>query len=128
MSKPVVLEFLRRYSKVAQAVATEHHLAKYFLELALLDDSLSPFHPSKKAAAAFLLARTVHLCLDPAKVWTPKLVHYSGYQLKDLTGTMDLLKGAVRSWHSHLKLTAVHSKYSGDAFGRVSSLPALRYL
>ena len=128
MSKPVVLEFLRRYSKVAQAVTVEHHLAKYFLELALLDESLSPVHPSKKAAAALLLARTVHMCVDPTKVWAPKLVHFSGYQLSDLTAVVTSLKGAVRNWHCHPKLTAVRSKYSGEAYARVSSLPALRYL
>ena len=128
MSKPVPLEFLRRYSKVAQAIATEHHLAKYFLELALLDEALSPVHPSKKAASALLLARTVHLCLDPAKVWSPKLAHFSGYQLRNLVGIVDALKGVVRNWHGHPKLTAVRSKYSVDSLGRVSSLPALRYL
>ena len=128
MSKPLVLEFLRLYFKNTLVVAIEHHLAEYFLELALLDEALSPVHPSKKAAAALLLARTVHLAADAAtsKELTP--LHFSGYQMSNLTWTVDALKGVVRSWHSHPTLAAIRHKYAADALGSVSSLPALRNL
>ena len=56
---PMALNFLRRYSKVADSDAETHTLAKYLLEIALLDYDMCPFVYSMQAAAALHLSREV---------------------------------------------------------------------
>jgi cyclin B len=56
---PMPLNFLRRYSKVADSDAEAHTLAKYLLEISLLDYDMCAFTYSQQAAASLHLSRTV---------------------------------------------------------------------
>ena len=56
---PMPLNFLRRYSKVADSDAETHTLAKYLLEISLLDYDMCPFTYSRQAAASLYLSREV---------------------------------------------------------------------
>jgi cyclin B len=72
---PMPLNFLRRYSKVADSDAETHTLAKYLLEISLLDYDMCAFTYSQQAAASLHLSRAVfgqqpwvclsHLCPTP---------------------------------------------------------------
>ena len=56
---PMALNFLRRFSKVADSDAETHTLAKYLLEICLLDYDMCAFTYSQQAAAALYLSRQV---------------------------------------------------------------------
>ena len=56
---PMSLNFLRRYSKVADSDAETHTLAKYLLEIVLLDYDMCRFSYSQQAAGALFLSRQV---------------------------------------------------------------------
>jgi len=71
LNKPLPIHFLRRYSKVGDANTKEHNLTKYILELSFLDDTASTMPPSKRAAGAFLLAKSLLYKKTPQQLWTP---------------------------------------------------------
>lgn len=61
MGRPVPLQFLRRYAKAAhhsQPNDSQYLMAKYFLELAVVDYSMAHYAPSKVSSvllSVFLL-------------------------------------------------------------------------
>lgn len=74
MSYPNPLNFLRRISKADNYDIQTRTIAKYLLEISLLDYRLMKYLPSDVAAASMYLARKV---LDRGQ-WNANLVHYSG--------------------------------------------------
>ncbi|KAA8913557.1 hypothetical protein TRICI_003161 [Trichomonascus ciferrii] len=74
MSYPNPLNFLRRISKADNYDIQTRTIAKYLLEISLLDHRLMKYLPSDVAAAAMYLARKI---LDRGD-WTANLIHYSG--------------------------------------------------
>ena len=54
--EPLSIHFLRRYSKAGDVDVLQHSLAKYALELALVEYELVPVPGSKLAASALCLA------------------------------------------------------------------------
>ena len=59
IARPLPLHFLRRGSKAAEADAGMHTLAKYIMELAMLEYNMVALLPSALAAAALLLSLKV---------------------------------------------------------------------
>ena len=49
LSRPLPLNFLRRNSKAGMVDAETHTLAKYAMEVALVDYEMAHFHPSVAA-------------------------------------------------------------------------------
>ncbi|KAF2900166.1 hypothetical protein ILUMI_06014, partial [Ignelater luminosus] len=85
LGRPLSIHFLRRYNKVARTQAEHHNLAKYFLEICLLEYELCHINPSIQAAAACCLSISIlNEVFDPSKVWTKTLVHYSTYSYSDI--------------------------------------------
>ncbi|KAI8808033.1 G2/mitotic-specific cyclin B [Cladochytrium replicatum] len=72
---PSPLNFLRRCSKADNYDIQTRTLAKYFMEIALVDHKLLDCPPSKNAAASLYLARKM---LNRGS-WNANLAHYSGY-------------------------------------------------
>lgn len=120
MGWPLSIYFLRRYSKVAQ-VRTEHHnLAKYILELALLEYEVAHVKPSLQAAAACCLSVAIlNEVLDPQKVWTLTLTYYTKYKYSDFKEVLgDFAQILAKAKIS--KFDAVREKYSDSAYGKIS--------
>ncbi|KAM5264066.1 G2/mitotic-specific cyclin-B1 isoform 2-T2 [Ctenodactylus gundi] len=56
LGRPLPLHFLRRASKIGEVDVEQHTLAKYLMELTMLDYEMVHFPPSQIAAGAFCLA------------------------------------------------------------------------
>ena len=67
--------------------------------------------PSKKAAAAFLLACALLSSSPLEEIWTRKLQQHTGYSLSELTGTASILKNVVKAKHSSERAKAIQEKY-----------------
>lgn len=87
LSYPNPMNFLRRISKADEYDVETRTLAKYLLEISLVDWRLLAHPPSALAAAAFWLARRM---LDRGD-WTPTLVHYSTYLESELLATAEIM-------------------------------------
>lgn len=121
VGKPLCLHFLRRNSKAGQVDANKHTLAKYLMELTIIEYDMVQTYPSEIAASALCLANRL---LDGSK-WNDTLAHYSSYQEKDLVHTMQKLACLVIKAENS-KLTAVRTKYSSSKFMKISTIPELK--
>lgn len=68
LTLPTALLFLRRFSKAARSDSITHTLSKYLTELSLPEYKMLRFVPSKIAASAVYLARTM---TNKSPVWVP---------------------------------------------------------
>ena len=127
-NRPHMLNFLRRYSKVAGVTSMEHSLAKYILELSLMHSELSPVAPSLKAASALQLAIQLASKQTATPKWPPVLVQHSTYRYCQLVTTRKQLKGALCYGQKHPELVSTKNKFKQSRFGRVSDLTTLKGL
>ena len=108
------MNFLRRISKADNYDIQTRTVAKYFMEISLVDHRLLDHPPSLVAAAAVWLAREV---LERGE-WTPTLVHYSTYAEPELLGTAEIMLDYCLRPPAHLYF---HKKYSSKKFMRASA-------
>ncbi|XP_073695492.1 G2/mitotic-specific cyclin-B1 [Garra rufa] len=121
--RPLPLQFLRRASKIGDVTAEHHTLAKYFLELTMVDYDMVHFPPSQVASAAYALTLKVFSCGD----WTPTLQHYMGYTEDSLVPVMQhIAKNVVRVNEGLSKHLAVKNKYSSQKQMRIASISQLK--
>lgn len=109
--KPYPLHFLRRFSRLSQTDTNVHHLAKYFIDLSLLECEGSALLPSKKAAASFIIATMNLYGTSPRNIWTGRLSVHTGYSLTQLSSTLKALLGLIQKKHPTDKATAIREKY-----------------
>ncbi|XP_056408439.1 G2/mitotic-specific cyclin-B1 isoform X2 [Hyla sarda] len=122
IGRPLPLHFLRRASKIGEVDASLHTLAKYLMELAMLDYDMAHFPPSQVAAAAFCLSQKV---LDGGE-WTPTLQHYMVYTESSLVVVMQhLAKNVLKINRGLTKFMSVRDKYARSQQMRISCLPQL---
>merc|ERR1719225_1007218 len=129
LERPLPLHFLRRFSKVAQVDTTIHNLAKYLMELAIVEYKFCHVPPSKLAAAALAISMMAYET-DPSntlqRLWSSTLTHYSFYSLNSIAELVqelaDHLLKVSRSKESN-RIMAVRKKYSDKKFVRVSISP-----
>ncbi|BFY97698.1 hypothetical protein BsWGS_00738 [Bradybaena similaris] len=119
--RPLCLHFLRRNSKAGQVDATKHTLAKYLMELAMVEYDMAHIRPSYIAAAALHLAMRI---LDGSQ-WTPTLQFYSFYSEDELLPLVQKLAQLVVKAESS-KLVAVKTKYSASKFMKIAAIPQLK--
>lgn len=81
------MNFLRRISKADNYDIQTRTVAKFFMEISLVDHRLLEHPPSVIAAAAIWSARLV---LERGE-WGPTLVHYSSYSVEELLPTAELM-------------------------------------
>ncbi|KAJ9100628.1 hypothetical protein QFC21_003672 [Naganishia friedmannii] len=81
LSYPNPMHFLRRVSKAEGYDIQSRTVAKYLMEISLVDERFLHIEPSRLAASATWMARLV-LGRDE---WDATLTHYSGYEEKELT-------------------------------------------
>ncbi|KAL4617587.1 G2/mitotic-specific cyclin-B1-like [Arapaima gigas] len=121
--RPLPLQFLRRASKVAEVTAEQHTLAKYFVELTMVDYEMVHFPPSQVASAAFALMLKVLNCGE----WSNVLQHYMNYTEDGLVPVMQhIAKNVVKVNEGLTKHLAVKNKYASQKQMKISTIPQLR--
>ncbi|XP_077329635.1 G2/mitotic-specific cyclin-B2 [Lithobates pipiens] len=122
LGRPLPLHFLRRASKACSADAEQHTLAKYLMELTLVDYEMVHFHPSEIAAAALCLAQKV---LGVGS-WGSTQHHYTGYTEEDLTPIIKhMAKNVTKVNQNRTKHVAVRNKYASSKLMKISTHPQL---
>merc|ERR1712037_80105 len=127
LGRPLPLHFLRRNSKAGGVDALTHTLAKYAMELSLVEYEMAHVKPSILAAAALAISLKV---LDQSgddksivEMWTPTLVHYTSYTFDMISDTVQQLAEVL--WSTSVapktaKLMAVKTKYKDNKLGKIS--------
>ncbi|NXM02268.1 CCNB2 protein, partial [Tyrannus savana] len=122
LGRPLPIHFLRRASKAGEADAKQHTLAKYLMELTLIDYDMVHHRPSEIAAAALCLSQKI---LGHDK-WGTKQQYYTGYAEDSLLMTMKhMAKNVVRVNEKFTKYTAVKNKYASSKLMMISTIPQL---
>ncbi|XP_030423701.1 G2/mitotic-specific cyclin-B1 [Gopherus evgoodei] len=122
LGRPLPLHFLRRASKIGEVDLEQHTLAKYLMELSLVDYEMVHYPPSQIAAAAFCLALKV---LDGGE-WTPTLQHYMSYTESALHPVMQhMAKNVILVNRGLTKHMTVKNKYASSKNVKISTLPQL---
>ncbi|KAM6059750.1 G2/mitotic-specific cyclin-B2 [Theristicus caerulescens] len=122
LGRPLPIHFLRRASKAGEADDKEHTLAKYLMELTLIDYDMVHHRPSEIAAAALCLSQKV---LGNNK-WGTKQQYYTGYTEENLVVTMKhMAKNVVKVNEKLTKYTAIKTKYASSHLLMVSTIPQL---
>lgn len=118
---PLSYRFLRRYARCAKVSMPTLTLARYILELSLMDYATVSLSDSKLASAALFMALRMN---GVEKAWTPTLVHYSGYKLEEFADIIPLLNAGL---HRKPKGTikTIRSKYSHKIFQEAAKVPLL---
>ncbi|KAM9317609.1 G2/mitotic-specific cyclin-B2-like [Pholidichthys leucotaenia] len=123
LGRPLPLHFLRRASKVANSDVEGHTLAKYLMELTLLDYSMVHYRPSEIAAASLCLSQLLLTGLP----WSHTQQHYSTYDEAHLKPIMQhIAKNVVMVNERKTKFLAVRNKYSSSKLMKISLIPQLR--
>lgn len=115
---PLSYRFLRRYARCAKVPMPTLTLARYILELSLMDYDCITFSDSKMACAALFMALRLH---GDAQPWTSTLIHYTGYKLTDFADIVPILNAGL---HRKPKGTikTIRSKYSHKIFHEVAKV------
>ncbi|KAJ4947231.1 hypothetical protein JOQ06_009269 [Pogonophryne albipinna] len=122
LGRPLPLHFLRRASKVSNSDVERHTLAKYLMELTLLDYNMVHYRPSEIAAASLALSQLLLVALP----WSPQQQHYSTYDAAHLKPIMQhIAKNIVMVNEGKTKFQAVKNKYSSSKLMKISLIPQL---
>ncbi|XP_068580355.1 G2/mitotic-specific cyclin-B2 [Cebidichthys violaceus] len=123
LGRPLPLHFLRRASKVASSDVERHTLAKYLMELTLLDYDMVHYRPSEVAAASLGLSQ---LLLEGLP-WSHTQQHYSTYEAAHLKPIMQhIAQNVVMVNEGKTKFQAVKNKYSSSKLMKISLIPQLK--
>jgi hypothetical protein len=126
LGRPLPLHFLRRNSKAGCVDARVHTLAKYIMELTIIEYNMMHIVPSKLAAASLAISikffdedEDKPLC----DYWTPTLAYYTLYEWSDLSEIVDellvMIQKTCAAGHD-AKLMAIRTKYANKKFGKIS--------
>ncbi|KAI5461191.1 cyclin-like protein [Mariannaea sp. PMI_226] len=113
---PGPMSFLRRVSKADDYDLETRTLAKYFLELTIMDERFVASPPSFLAAGAHCLSRFILNKGD----WSKAHVHYSGYTWSQLRPLVTMMLECCD--RPHLHHAAVFEKYAERRFKEASLL------
>ncbi|KAL4220210.1 G2/mitotic-specific cyclin-B3 [Mactra antiquata] len=116
---PLSYRFLRRYAKCGRANMETLTLARYILEMSLMEYEFIHKRESEMAAASLLLS----LKMKKAGEWTKTLEHYTGYKEEELTMMARKLNRYITE--PPKQLTTIRSKYSHKVFYEVAKIPTL---
>ncbi|KAL2862750.1 cyclin family protein [Aspergillus lucknowensis] len=107
---PGPMSFLRRISKADDYDLETRTLAKYFLEITIMDERFVGIPASFLAAGAHCLAR---LMLRKG-TWSPAHVHYAGYTYSQLHPLISLMQECCEMPRKHH--AAIYEKYTDKRF------------
>lgn len=111
---PGPMSFLRRISKADDYDLETRTLAKYFLEITIMDERFVGCSPSFTAAGAHCLARLMLKKGD----WSQAHVHYSGYTYNQLRQLVSVILECCENPSKHH--AAVYEKYADKRYKRAS--------
>ncbi|XP_074876079.1 G2/mitotic-specific cyclin-B1 [Buteo buteo] len=121
LSFPLPPHFLRRISKVSEMDFQQHCLAKYLMELSILDYDMVHLLPSKTAAAACCLALQL-----TGYEWTPTLQSCMSYTESDLLPVMQhIAKNVILVNKGVTMQMAIKDKYASSSNGKISTIGQL---
>ncbi|KAI9000306.1 cyclin-like protein [Gaertneriomyces semiglobifer] len=117
---PSPMSFLRRVSKADDYDVQSRTLAKYLLEISLLDHNFLGYAPSLTAAASIWLARKMlgRGRSEDGSLWTNNLIHYSGGYTEE--AVIPVARQMVEYLREDVKYEALDKKYSARKFMKVS--------
>ncbi|KAI4816527.1 hypothetical protein KUCAC02_008850, partial [Chaenocephalus aceratus] len=119
LGRPLPLQFLRRASKVYEVTAEQHTLAKYLLELTMVDYEMVHMPPSIVASASLALSLKV---LDAGE-WDVTLQHYMDYTAESLIPVMaHIAKNVLKVNDGTTKHMAIKGKYSTSKQMRIATI------
>lgn len=121
LGRPLPIHFLRRNSKAAEVDAKLHTLAKYLMELTIVDYDSVNVLPSEIAAASLCLSMKL---LDSSE-WEDTVAYYSNYSETQLDPIIRKIAQLVLKAGTG-KLTAIKNKYQSSKFLRISGIPELK--
>merc|ERR1712114_97032 len=125
-SRPLPLHFLRRNSKAGDVDVLQHTVAKYLIEMSLLEYDMAHIPPSLLAAAAlFLSLRLLEPNATLANTWNPTLEFYSTYSAKQIIPIVCKL-AVILTKRDENKMRAVHVKYMNKKYMKVGELSDLQ--
>uniref|UniRef100_A0A2K5I9F9 Uncharacterized protein n=1 Tax=Colobus angolensis palliatus TaxID=336983 RepID=A0A2K5I9F9_COLAP len=111
-----------RASKAGEVDVEQHTLAKYLMELTLIDYDTVHYHPSKVAAAACCLSQKL---LGQGK-WNLKQQYYTGYTENEVLEVMQhMAKNVVKVNENLTKFIAIKNKYASSKLLKISTIPQL---
>lgn len=114
-----------RFTKASNGDSIHHHLAKYFVDLCLVEYSMAHYRPSEVAAGSLCLSLYLLSSKKLEELWTPTLAYYSQYNLEHLKPIIrkiaKVVVGVGKSKHK-----AVYKKYLDQRLAKVSALPQLK--
>lgn len=111
---PGPMSFLRRGSKADDYDSNIRTLAKYFLEVTIMDPRFVASPPSWLAAGAQYLARQMLGFHE----WTDAHIYYTGYTVDQLGPLADVLEQCCINYEEHHK--HVYEKYSSSSYKKCS--------
>lgn len=112
---PGPMSFLRRISKADDYDLETRTLAKYFLEVTIMDERFVGCKPSFLAAGAHCMARLMLLKGD----WTQAHVYYSNYTFRQLHHLLAAIWECCKDAQQHHN--AVFEKYTDKRYKRAST-------
>ncbi|XP_042187725.1 G2/mitotic-specific cyclin-B1-like isoform X2 [Callorhinchus milii] len=116
----LTVAIIDRYLQVS---SEQHTLAKYLMELTIVDYEMVHYPPSKIAAAAFCLAQKVLNSGD----WNDVLQHYMAYKEDELVSVMQhMAKNIVKVNQGLTKHVTVKNKYTSSKQMKISTISQLR--
>lgn len=115
---PGPMSFLRRVSKADDYDLETRTLAKYFLEVTIMDERFVGCTPSFLAAGAHCMARLMLRKGD----WSPAHVYYSNYTFGQLRHMLETLFDCISTPHTHH--LAIFEKYTDKRYKRASTFVA----
>lgn len=122
---PLSYRFLRRYARCNRIQLPLLTLARYILELSLMEYSLTSESDSKLASAALYLA----LRMSSLPPWNETLEYYSGYKVacfKHLVIELNRLLQCQPRTVMMQTLSTVYNKYSHPIFFEVAKTPLVK--
>ncbi|CAG7723817.1 unnamed protein product [Allacma fusca] len=128
LSSPQPSFFLRRFSRAAKSDLRLHSLAKYIMELSVIDFSLVDLMPSFLAASSLALAIMILRNMTLLAAWNKTMEYYSTYSVDTIRPGVIKMASALARAHddSQLRLKAIREKYASTRRNcRVSRLPEL---
>ncbi|KAH8373596.1 hypothetical protein KR009_001572 [Drosophila setifemur] len=123
---PLSYRFLRRYAHCAKVPMPTLTLARYILELSLMDYATIAFSDSQMASAALFMALRMdggHGQLDK-QTWSSTLVYYTGLELAEFGEIVPVLNAGLHR-KSRATIRTIRNKYSTKIFYEVAKVPLL---